>query len=70
MGMKLKSLTLREKHRLRVFETRVLKVFEQKMDEVAGRLRKGILRNFITYSLQSKIGIIKSKRMRRAGYVA
>jgi hypothetical protein len=35
------SLTLREKHRLRVFENWVLrKIFEQKRDEVAGEWRK------------------------------
>jgi hypothetical protein len=35
------SLTLREKHRLRVFEKRVLrKVFRPERDEVTGELRK------------------------------
>jgi hypothetical protein len=35
------SLTLREEHRLRVFENRVLRrIFEQKMDEVTGEWRK------------------------------
>jgi hypothetical protein len=38
------SLTLREEHRLRVFENRVLRrIFEPKRDEVTGEWRK--LRN-------------------------
>jgi hypothetical protein len=36
------SLTLREKHRLRVFENRVLRrIFGPKRDEVTGEWRKG-----------------------------
>jgi hypothetical protein len=34
------SLTLREEHRLRVFENRVLKIFESKRVEVTGGWRK------------------------------
>jgi hypothetical protein len=34
------SLTLREEHRLRVFENRVLKIFGPKRDEVTGGWRK------------------------------
>jgi hypothetical protein len=34
------SLTLREEHRLRVFENRVLRIFEPKRDEVTGGWRK------------------------------
>ena len=34
------SLTLREEHRLRVFENRVLRVFGPKRDEVTGEWRK------------------------------
>jgi hypothetical protein len=30
------SLTLTEEHRLRVFENRVLRIFRQKRDEMAG----------------------------------
>jgi hypothetical protein len=33
---KTRSLTIREKHRLRVFKKRVLRVFELKRDEVTG----------------------------------
>jgi hypothetical protein len=52
------SLTLREEHRLRVFENRVLRsIFGPKRDEVTGDL----------YSLPSIIRIIKSRRMRWRG---
>jgi hypothetical protein len=41
MGVKLWSLTLREGHRLRVFENRVLgRIFGPKTDEVTGGWRK------------------------------
>jgi hypothetical protein len=44
MSVKLVSLTLREEHRLRVFENRVLRrIFVPKRDEVRGEWRK--LRN-------------------------
>jgi hypothetical protein len=66
------SLTLREEHRLRVFENRVLRrIFGSKMDEVTGAWRKlhnKELRNL--YSSPSIIRIIKSRRMRWAGHVA
>jgi hypothetical protein len=66
------SLKLREEHRLRVFENRVLrKIFGPKRDEVAGELRKlhnKELRDL--YSSPSIIRIIKSRRMRLAGHVA
>jgi hypothetical protein len=65
-------LTLREEHRLRVFENRVLrKIFGQKRDEVTGEWRK--LHNEERrdlYSSQSIIRIIKSRRLRWAGHVA
>jgi hypothetical protein len=39
MGVKLRSLTLNEEHRLRVFENGVLRrIFGQKRDEVTGGL--------------------------------
>jgi hypothetical protein len=63
------SLTLREEHRLRVFENRVLRrVFGLRRDEVTGewrKLRNKELRNF--YSSPNIIRMIKSKRMRWAG---
>jgi hypothetical protein len=66
------SLTLREEHRLRVFENRVLRrIFGPKRDEVTREWRKlhdEELRDL--YSSPSIIRIIKSRRMRWAGYVA
>jgi hypothetical protein len=66
------SLALREKHRLRVFENRVLRrIFGPKRDEVRGgwrKLHKGLLPDL--YSSPSMIRIIKSKRMRLVGHVA
>jgi hypothetical protein len=66
------SPTLREEHRLRVFENRVLRrIFGPKKDEVTGELRKlhnEELRDL--YSSPSIIRIIKSRRMRWAGHVA
>jgi hypothetical protein len=40
MGVKLGLLTLREEHRLRVFENRVLRIFGPKRGEVTGSWRK------------------------------
>jgi hypothetical protein len=66
------SLTLREEHRLRVFENRVhRKIFGPKRDEVTGEWRK--LHNEelrVLYSSPSISRIIKSRRMRWAGHVA
>jgi hypothetical protein len=66
------SLKLREEHRLRVFENRVLmKLFGPKRDEVTGEWRKlhnEELRDL--YSSPSIIRIIKSRRMGWAGHVA
>jgi hypothetical protein len=66
------SLTLREEHRLRVFENRVLwRILGPKRDEVTGEWRKlhnEELRDL--YSSPNIIRIIKSRRMRWAGYVA
>jgi hypothetical protein len=60
------SLTLREKHRLRVFENRVpRRIFGPRKDEVTGERRKlhnEELRDL--YSSPCIIRIIKSKRMR------
>jgi hypothetical protein len=52
------SLTLREEHRLRVFENRVLRrIFGPKRDEVTGVWRK--LRNEELHNLYSSPNIIK-----------
>jgi hypothetical protein len=66
------SLTLREEHRLRVFENRVLRrIFQPKRDDVTGGWRKlhnEELHSF--YSSPSIIRFMKSIRMRLAEYVA
>jgi hypothetical protein len=66
------SLTLREEHRLRVFENRVLRrIFGPMRDEVTREWRK--LHNRELHNLYSSPDIIrqiKSRRMRWAGHVA
>jgi hypothetical protein len=66
------SLTVREGHKLRVFENRVLRrIFGPKRDRVTGGWRKlhnKELHNL--YSLPSMIRIIRSRRMRWAGHLA
>jgi hypothetical protein len=66
------SFTLREEHRLRVFENRVLRrIFVPKRDEVTGGCRK--LHNeelHGLYSSPSIVRVIKARRMRWAGHVA
>jgi hypothetical protein len=68
----IRSLTLREEHRLKVFENRVLRrIFRPKRDEVTGdwgRLHSGELHNL--YPSPDRITQIKSRRMRWAGHVA
>jgi hypothetical protein len=66
------SLIFRGKHRLRVFENRVLRrIFEPKGDEVTGEWRK--LHNEELHNLYFSPNIIimiKSRRMKCAGHVA
>ncbi|KAJ4431136.1 hypothetical protein ANN_19731 [Periplaneta americana] len=66
------TLTLREEHRLRVFENKVLrKIFGAKRDEVTGEWRK--LHNtelHVLYSSPDIIRNLKSRRLRWAGHVA
>jgi hypothetical protein len=64
------SLTLMEEHRLRVFESRVLRIFGPRKDDVTGEWRK--LHNEDLHNLYSSpniIRMIKSRRMRWAGQV-
>jgi hypothetical protein len=71
-GCKTWSLTLREEHKLRVFENTVLRrIFGPKRDEVTGGWRK--LHNEELHGLYSSPGIvrvIKTRRMRWVGHVA
>jgi hypothetical protein len=70
-GCETLSLTLREEHKLRVFENRVLRrIFGPKRDEVTGGWRK--LHNEELHGLYctpSIVRVIKAKRMRWAGHV-
>jgi hypothetical protein len=65
-------VTLREEHRLRVFENRVLRgIFGPKRDEVTGewrRLNNEELNDL--YSSPNMIRVTKSRRLRWAGHVA
>jgi hypothetical protein len=71
-GYEIWSLTLREEHRLRVFENRLLrKITGPKRDEIKGewkKLHNGQLHNL--YSTPNIIRNMKSLRMRWAKYVA
>jgi hypothetical protein len=71
-GCETLALTLREEHRLRVFENRVLRrLFGPKRDEVTGGWRKlhnEELHGF--YCSPSIVRVIKARRMRWAGHVA
>jgi hypothetical protein len=71
-GCEILSLTLREGHRLSMFENRVLRrIFGARRDEVTGEWRK--LHNeelHILYSFPSITTKIKSRRIRWARHVA
>jgi hypothetical protein len=71
-GYKTWSLTLKEEHRLRVFDNRVQRrIFGPKREEVTEewkKLQSGELHNL--YSSPDIIRQIKSRRMRLAGHVA
>jgi hypothetical protein len=71
-GCKTLSLTLREEHRLRAFENRVLRrIFGPKRDEVAGGWRKLLNEELHgLYSSPSIVRVIKTRWMRWAGNVA
>jgi hypothetical protein len=66
------SLTLREGHRLRVFENRVLRrIFGRKRDEVTGGWRKLYNEELHgLYSSPSIVRVIKARTMRWVGHVA
>ena len=66
------SLTLREKHRLRLVENRVLrKIFGRKTDEVTVEWRRLHSKKLHDrYCLPNTIRVIKSRRMKRAVHVA
>jgi hypothetical protein len=62
------SLTLREKHRLRVFENKVLRrIFGPNRDEWRTLHNEEL--NFL-YSSPTTVQVIKSRRMKWAGHVA
>jgi hypothetical protein len=71
-GCETLSLTLREEHRLRVFENGMLRIiFGPKRDEVTGGWRK--LHNeelHGLYSSPSIVRVIKARRIRWAGHVS
>jgi hypothetical protein len=72
MGAKLCLLTLREEHRLRVFDNRALRIFGPKKDEVIGNWRK-LLNEELHNLYSSSVNIIRmimSRRIRWAGHVA
>jgi hypothetical protein len=70
-GCETLCLTLREEHRLRVFEDRVLKrIFGRKRDEVTGGWRKLHEELHGLYSSPSIVRVMKAMRMRWAGHVA
>ena len=64
-GCEIWSLTLREKHRLRVFENKVLrKIFGAKRDEITGEWRKLYNAELHTlYSSPNRIRSLKSRRL-------
>jgi hypothetical protein len=65
-GCKTWSLMLREEHRLRMFENKVLRIFGPKRDEVTAGWEKKLHNEELCnlYSSPSIIAIIKSRRIR------
>jgi hypothetical protein len=69
MDPKTWSLTLKEEHRLRVFENRVLRIFGPKREEDGSWRKLHYDELHSLYSSQNIVRVIKSRRMRWAGYV-
>ena len=64
------SLTLRKKHRLKVFENRVLRISGSKRDMVTGEWRKLYNKEVNDlYSSTNIVRVIKARRMRWSGHV-
>jgi hypothetical protein len=59
------SVTLREVHRLRVFENTPMRIFGPKTDDMTGGWRKV----HVSYSSPNIIRMTKPKRLRLAGFV-
>jgi hypothetical protein len=69
-GFQAWSLTLMEKHRLRVLENRVVrKIFGPNRDEVTGEWRRLHEWLYEMYSSTNIIRVIKSRRVRWTGHV-
>lgn len=66
------SLTLKEKHKLRIFDNSVLrKIFGPNREEVTGELRRlHSKEHYNLYSSPKTIRVITSRRMKWAGHVA
>jgi hypothetical protein len=66
------SLTLREDHRLRVFEKRVLRrIFGSKRDKLTGKWKKTHNEELSDlYCSPNIVWVIKSRRMRWVGHAA
>jgi hypothetical protein len=69
-GCEIWSLSLREEHRLRVLENRVLRKFVPKRDEVMGDWRKLHNEELSDLYSPSIVHVIKSRRMKWAGHIA
>jgi hypothetical protein len=71
-GCKVLSLILREKHRLKVFDTRLLRnTFGPQRDEVKGKWRSIHSKEFYDlYFFTNIISTIKSRTMKEAGNMA